>query len=83
MRSLRGAVAGRGGGLQVEVQKRIEHPNLVRLLGYCIEDRSLVYEFMSNGSLEDRLLCIGGAPPMLWPERCRIAMEVHCHPRRG
>lgn len=33
------------------------HPNLVKLIGYCIEDdqRLLVYEFMSRGSLENHL----------------------------
>ncbi|GJP39912.1 hypothetical protein CLOM_g24236 [Closterium sp. NIES-68] len=72
---------------EMEVQKRIDHPNAVRLVGYCREDRSLVYEFMSNGSLEDRLLCIGGVPPLQWPERCRIAMEIaaglqHLHTRK-
>lgn len=61
---------------ELEVQKRCDHPNLVKLIGYSIEDRSLVYEFLSNGSLEDRLLCIGESPPLLWPDRCRIAMEV-------
>ncbi|CAI5946990.1 unnamed protein product [Closterium sp. NIES-64] len=72
---------------EMEVQKRIDHPNAVRLVGYCREDRSLVYEFMANGSLEDRLLCIGGVPPLQWPERCRIAMEIaaglqHLHTRK-
>lgn len=62
---------------EIEVQRRCDHPNLVKLLGYSIEDRSLVYEYLSNGSLEDRLLCMGGTPPLLWPDRCRIAMEVN------
>ncbi|XP_074362943.1 serine/threonine-protein kinase PBL34-like, partial [Apium graveolens] len=33
------------------------HPNSVKLIGYCIEDdqRLLVYEFMSRGSLENHL----------------------------
>lgn len=33
------------------------HPNLVKLIGYCIEDdqRLLVYEFMPRGSLENHL----------------------------
>ena len=33
------------------------HPNLVKLIGYCIEDDQtlLVYEFMSRGSLENHL----------------------------
>ncbi|KAK7853405.1 putative serine/threonine-protein kinase pix13 [Quercus suber] len=36
---------------------RLSHPNLVRLLGYCWEDKQLllVYEFMSKGSLENHL----------------------------
>ncbi|CAI6004412.1 unnamed protein product, partial [Closterium sp. NIES-64] len=72
---------------EMEVQKRIDHPNAVRLVGYCREDRSLVYEFMANGSLEDRLLCIGGCLPSSGPERCRIAMEIaaglqHLHTRK-
>ena len=33
------------------------HPNLVKLIGFCIEDdqRLLVYEFMLRGSLENHL----------------------------
>ncbi|KAG4948761.1 hypothetical protein JHK82_041945 [Glycine max] len=36
----------------------VQHPNLVKLIGYCAEDhhRILVYEFMANGSLENHLL---------------------------
>ncbi|KAJ0602907.1 putative protein kinase RLK-Pelle-RLCK-VIIa-2 family [Helianthus annuus] len=40
----------------------VNHPNLVKLVGYCAEDdergiqRLLVYELMSNKSLEDHLL---------------------------
>ena len=36
---------------------QLRHGNLVRLLGYCYEDhhRMLVYEYMSNGSLEKHL----------------------------
>jgi len=39
---------------EVNFLGRLSHPNLVRLLGYCGEDRELllVYEFMSKGSLE-------------------------------
>lgn len=34
-----------------------DHPNLVKLIGYCAEgdQRLLVYEYMSHGSLEDHL----------------------------
>jgi serine/threonine protein kinase len=45
--------------LQSEVNflGRLSHPNLVRLLGYCVEDRELllVYEFMPKGNLENHL----------------------------
>lgn len=36
----------------------LKHPNLVNLIGYCVDDnhRILTYEYMSNGSLEDHLL---------------------------
>jgi serine/threonine protein kinase len=42
---------------EVNFLGRLWHPNLVRLLGYCGEDRELllVYEFMSKGSLENHL----------------------------
>lgn len=35
----------------------IVHPNLVKLIGFCIEDdqRLLVYQFMPRGSLENHL----------------------------
>ena len=35
----------------------LSHPNLVKLLGYCIEDQELllVYEFMEGGSLENHI----------------------------
>ncbi|KAK7848144.1 putative serine/threonine-protein kinase pix13 [Quercus suber] len=36
---------------------RLSHPNLIKLLGYCREDRELllIYEFMQKGSLENHL----------------------------
>nr|POE46705.1 isoform 2 of probable serine/threonine-protein kinase pix13 [Quercus suber] len=42
---------------EVNFLGRLSHPNLVRLLGYCWEDKQLllVYEFMSKGSLENHL----------------------------
>lgn len=36
---------------------QLKHPNLVKLIGYCCEEeeRVLIYEFMSRGSLENHL----------------------------
>jgi serine/threonine protein kinase len=46
--------------MQTEVNflGRLVHPNLVRLLGYCWEEKELllVYEYMAKGNLEDHLL---------------------------
>lgn len=36
---------------------QLHHPNLVKLIGYCLEDehRLLVYEFLTKGSLDNHL----------------------------
>lgn len=43
--------------MQLNLLSAIQHENLVPLLGYCNENdqQILVYPFMSNGSLLDRL----------------------------
>ncbi|XP_044454494.1 receptor-like cytoplasmic kinase 176 isoform X1 [Triticum aestivum] len=42
---------------EVNYLGQLSHPNLVKLVGYCVEDeqRLLVYEFMPRGSLENHL----------------------------
>lgn len=49
---------------------------MVLLLGACPENGCLVYEYMANGSLEDRLFMRGNTPPMPWQHRFRIAAEI-------
>ncbi|TQD88722.1 hypothetical protein C1H46_025733 [Malus baccata] len=54
----------------------LHHPNLVNLIGYCADgdQRLLVYEFISGGSLDDRVL--GNVPdnkPLDWYTRVKIA----------
>eukprot|EP00252_Welwitschia_mirabilis_P005678 TRINITY_DN1619_c0_g1_i1.p1 TRINITY_DN1619_c0_g1~~TRINITY_DN1619_c0_g1_i1.p1 ORF type:complete len:404 (-),score=70.26 TRINITY_DN1619_c0_g1_i1:349-1560(-) len=52
------------------------HPNLVKLMGYCIEDdhRLLVYEYMPRGSLENHLFRKGSYhQPLSWAVRIKIA----------
>ncbi|XP_027358822.1 probable serine/threonine-protein kinase PIX7 [Abrus precatorius] len=52
----------------------LHHPNLVKLIGFCMEDekRLLVYEFMPRGSLENHLFkrCV----PLPWPIRVKIVL---------
>ncbi|KZV42271.1 nodulation receptor kinase-like [Dorcoceras hygrometricum] len=55
----------------------IRHENLVPLLGYCCENdqQILVYPFMSNGSLQDRLYGVAAKRKTLdWPTRLSIAL---------
>ncbi|PIN21618.1 Serine/threonine protein kinase [Handroanthus impetiginosus] len=60
---------------EMRVIGKTHHKNLVRLLGYCTEgcNRLLVYEYMSSGSLADRLF---QSERPNWQERVRIALEV-------
>lgn len=57
----------------------LEHPNLVKLLGYCAVDgergaqRLLVYEYMPNKSLEDHLFS-RIHPPLSWNRRLQIIL---------
>ncbi|GMN58328.1 hypothetical protein TIFTF001_027433 [Ficus carica] len=55
---------------------RIHHRNLLRLLGYCHEgsNRLLVYDYMSNGSLNNFLFKSERQPN--WDERVRIALGI-------
>ncbi|KAJ6836561.1 putative serine/threonine-protein kinase PBL19 [Iris pallida] len=57
----------------------VEHPNLVKLIGYCAVDgergcqRLLVYEFMPNKSLDDHLFN-KVYPSLPWNVRLQIAL---------
>ncbi|KAL2234815.1 UNVERIFIED_CONTAM: U-box domain-containing protein 34 [Sesamum indicum] len=61
---------------EVEVLSRMRHPNMVILLGACPEYGCLVYEYMENGCLEDRLFCKDGTPPLPWTTRFQIAADI-------
>ncbi|XP_058756657.1 probable serine/threonine-protein kinase PBL7 [Vicia villosa] len=62
--------------VEVLMLSLLHHPNLVNLLGYCADgdQRLLVYEFMSLGSLEDHLHDISpGKKRLDWNTRMKIA----------
>ncbi|XP_051225291.1 U-box domain-containing protein 35 isoform X2 [Lolium perenne] len=61
---------------ELEVLSRIRHPHLLMLLGACPDRGCLVYEYMENGSLADRLQRINDTPPIAWFHRFRIAQEI-------
>ncbi|KAJ0454372.1 putative protein kinase RLK-Pelle-RLCK-VIIa-1 family [Helianthus annuus] len=58
---------------------RVHHPNLVNLIGYCVNghQRLLVYEYMANGSLEEHLFDLDEKKtPLDWHTRMKIAKGV-------
>ncbi|KAK9069140.1 hypothetical protein SSX86_013256 [Deinandra increscens subsp. villosa] len=62
---------------EVNYLGQFSHPNLVQLIGYCLEDeqRLLVYEFMPRGSLENHLFRRGSYfQPLSWNLRLKAAL---------
>lgn len=66
---------------EVNVLGVVEHPNLVKLLGYCAEDdergiqKLLIYEYMPNGSVADHLYSYSDSP-LPWSMRLRVAQDT-------
>jgi serine/threonine protein kinase len=60
---------------------RIHHVNVVQLIGYCAEGskRALIYEFMSNGSLDKHIFPKEGLISL----RCKEAFEISLGVTRG
>ncbi|XP_037469541.1 receptor-like cytoplasmic kinase 176 [Triticum dicoccoides] len=60
---------------EVNYLGHLSHPNLVKLLGYCLEDvrHLLVYEFMPHGSLEYHLFS-RLFQPLSWNVRMNVAL---------
>lgn len=63
--------------VEVLMLSLLHHANLVTLIGYCTDgdQRLLVYEYMSMGSLEDHLFDLEpGQEPLSWNKRIKIAV---------
>eukprot|EP00250_Pteridium_aquilinum_P033834 c643_g1_i1 orf=149-2941(+) len=58
---------------EIELLSRVHHKNLVCLVGFCFEERMLVYEFVPNGTLHESL---SGRSDVLmdWKRRLTIAL---------
>ncbi|XP_016652705.1 PREDICTED: rust resistance kinase Lr10-like isoform X2 [Prunus mume] len=57
---------------------RIHHVNVVQLIGYCVEGskRALVYEFMSNGSLDKHIFSKEGPSTLNYKKAFEISLGV-------
>ncbi|GLT93231.1 hypothetical protein SLE2022_110320 [Rubroshorea leprosula] len=66
---------------EVNVLGVVEHPNLVKLVGYCAEDdergiqRLLIYEYMPNRSVQDHLSS-RSQTTLPWATRMKIAQDA-------
>ncbi|XP_039172886.1 probable serine/threonine-protein kinase PIX7, partial [Eucalyptus grandis] len=61
---------------EVSILGHLVHPNLVKLIGYCVEgnQRLLIYEYMQRGSLKDHLF--ETELPLTWRNKTKIALQA-------
>ncbi|XP_074231180.1 interleukin-1 receptor-associated kinase 3 isoform X1 [Camelus bactrianus] len=59
---------------ELEVLLLFHHPNILELMAYFTEGEKfcLVYPYMRNGSLFDRLQCVGNTAPLSWHVRISV-----------
>ncbi|KAM5287917.1 interleukin-1 receptor-associated kinase 3 [Ctenodactylus gundi] len=63
---------------ELEVLLLFHHPNILELAAYFTETEKfcLVYPYMRNGTLYDRLQCVGNTVPLSWHMRIRVLIGV-------
>ncbi|XP_078180599.1 U-box domain-containing protein 33-like [Carex rostrata] len=61
---------------EVEILKNVRHPNIVTLIGGCLQNWALVYEFIPNGSLENYISSLGGRKSLSWKIQIQIASNI-------
>jgi interleukin-1 receptor-associated kinase 1 len=73
-------VVDRNVSTEVELMRKINHLNLIRLIGLCHHRGRwyLVTEYAEHGALRERLLAAatGAAAPLTWAQRVQVALDV-------
>lgn len=61
---------------EIQTLQMLKHENLVDMVGFSSDGPypCLVYAFMANGSLLDRLACLDRSAPLSWQQRCLIVL---------
>uniref|UniRef100_A0A0D9Z940 RING-type E3 ubiquitin transferase n=1 Tax=Oryza glumipatula TaxID=40148 RepID=A0A0D9Z940_9ORYZ len=63
---------------EVSILRQWRHPNIITFIGVCSKVSDLVYEWLPNGNLEDRIICTNNSPPLSWYNRTQIIGEICC-----
>ncbi|XP_057812550.1 salt tolerance receptor-like cytoplasmic kinase 1 [Salvia miltiorrhiza] len=64
---------------ELEILLRIKHPYIVKLLGYCGDDReegTLILEHAANGNLHEKLHNSSSSSSLSWRRRMAIAFQL-------
>ncbi|KAB2078370.1 hypothetical protein ES319_A06G157500v1 [Gossypium barbadense] len=63
---------------EVVLVAKLQHRNLVKLLGYCLErtERMLIYEFVPNKSLDHFIFDLEKQRQLVWPLRYKIIKGI-------
>ncbi|GAB2212214.1 hypothetical protein Droror1_Dr00025565 [Drosera rotundifolia] len=64
---------------ELDISRRLDHPAIVKLIGYCDnrEEGVLVFEYISNGTLQEKLHTSSNKEPALpWKHRMVIAHQL-------
>ncbi|XP_038266907.1 interleukin-1 receptor-associated kinase-like 2 isoform X1 [Dermochelys coriacea] len=63
---------------EVQICFRCCHINILQLVGFSLESgyHCLIYPYMENGSLENRLQCQVGSMPLTWEKRVTISIGL-------
>ncbi|CAD5174868.1 protein kinase STUNTED-like isoform X1 [Musa acuminata AAA Group] len=64
--------------LEVDIITKLEHKLIVPLIGFCIEDNTLisVYDYFPKGNLEENLHGENAKSPLPWAVRFKVAIGV-------